>query len=284
MTARGNFIDLVVDIGDVLICIENKVHAPVYNELGDYRRHCESISDGRAVLGVVLSPHEIYDENLKRHEFRPITYRDIVNQLRRRVGDHLGLHNVRYQYLFFDFTEQAARFTRRNRMDDDDQAFLDFWRENEEKISDLQAWIDHMGNLLDANGRAEEHREQCLKRLPEQERSVFRDKTWNKQIAVFGLADDTTVDGCGVFLDVSFHPFRVTHVLGKRRGLKPDQLARAMEQSGVLGDDVRFESHEGRQRLVTEESPLNEEVREKAVETSVAILKYIAKRHAAENG
>ena len=67
------------------------------------------------------------------------------------MGGHLGSHNTQYQYLLFDFLEQASRFARIKTMTDDQREFLDFWRKNKEKLSNIQLMREKIWHELDAN-------------------------------------------------------------------------------------------------------------------------------------
>ena len=91
-------------------------------------------------------------------------------------------------------------------------------------------------------------------------------------MSVFDLAGDGYIDGCGLYLDVGFHPLRVSHVLGKRRGCEPAALA-----SRIGGKcSIKFDKSSRRPKFVIDQSPFDKSVREKAVKDSVAILKEIA--------
>lgn len=281
-TSADKRIDVVVDCAEFRICIENKIGAGLYNDLGEYRRHCEEDGNGRPVVGIVLSPHGVASPALARHRFASVTYGDLVEQVRRRMGSHLGGHNTRYQYLLFDFLEQASRLSRTSSMNDDEQAFLAFWRENVSKIGNLEAWIGKMWELLDADGKAAAHRERCRALLADADRAVFRDRTYQRRVAVFDLAEGGTVDGCGLYLDVEFHPLRVVHVLGKRRGREPTVLADGIDaRCGTRFGESPVEA--GRIMSAVEESPLDDSVCESAVRTSVRILEYVAARRRRED-
>ncbi len=103
------------------------------------------------MLGIVLSPHGVTDRRLLDHRFVSIAYGDLVKQVRQRMGGHLGSHNTQYQYLLFDFLEQASRFARIKTMTDDQREFLDFWRKNKEKLSNIQLMREKIWHELDAN-------------------------------------------------------------------------------------------------------------------------------------
>ena len=276
-TSDDKRIDLVVDCGKFLVCIENKIWASLYNDLKQYRKHCEKDSDGHPVYGIVLSPKKTTRQKeldqLEKYCFLSITYEDLVREVRLRLGSHIGPHNTRYQYLLFDFLEQASRFSRTAIMDKDEQAFLDFWKKNDPKISNMESWIKKMWDRLDAKGKAATHREQCLAGLTEPERRVFKDWTYQKRVAVFDLAEGRKIGGDPIFLDVEFHPLRVTHVLGSRRGSAPIELASKLNAGFQKSPD-----HSDRLKIAAEKSPLDHGVCEEAIETSICILKYIASR------
>ena len=226
------------------------------------------------MVGIVLSPRLVSNPSLRAHRFVSITYSDLVREVRQRMGSYIGSHNTRYQYLLFDFLEQAERFSRTNTMSDDQRKFLEFWRKNVEKINNIQSICDAMHSDLVARNKAQAHIDQCKERLTERENEVFKTWIYKRNVSVFDLADedDGYIDGCGLFLDVEFHPLRVTHSLGKRRGDKPDALASKIGRKC----GKKFVNSSGRPSLSCDQSPFDESVCGKAVETSVAILKEIA--------
>ncbi len=278
-TSDNKRIDLVVDCADFRVCIENKIYADLNNDLGHYRQHCEKDSNERPILGIVLSPYGVTSPELRSHHFVSITYEDLVKQVRQLMGSHIGPHNTQYQYLLFDFLEQTSRFSRTTKMNDDEQAFLDFWKQNDKEINNLVEWTQKMWERLDANTLAKAHREHCLKLLSEPEKEIFRDWTWEKRVAVFDLKQGRTIDGSTKFLHVEFHPLRVTHVFGNgnRGGPAPNALARKInDRCGTRFQGSPTQSNY--LEFATEESPFNDSACENAVKTSVDILKYIAER------
>ncbi len=267
-------IDLLIECAEFVICIENKIRSPLHNDLREYRKHCEKISNGHRdrVLGIVLSPDRVSHPSLKAHRFVNITYGDLVDEVRHRMGSYISSHNTRYQYLLLDFLEQADRFSRINAMTDDQRKFLEFWRENCDKITNIRDRCDELWHLLRRNEIAQAHIDAVNDRLAEGEREVFKTWIYKHDVSVYDLAGDGDIDGCGLFLDVDFHPLRVKHVLGKRRGCEPDVLAsRIGNKCGI-----KFVKDSDRNEHVIDQSPLDESVREEVVRVSVAILKQIA--------
>ena len=278
LTGNGKRIDILVDCADFRICIENKIWADLDNDLGHYREHCENDNDGRPVLGIVLSPDHIQSDEIDVNRFVSITYDDLVKQVSQRK-DYIGSEPTQYRYLLFDFLKHARRFSRTTKMNDNDKAFLKFWKQNEPKISNIDEWRERMRELL--HGKAEDHREKCLDQLSIHERAVFKDWTYKRDTAVFDLVENGTIDGCRIFLDVEFHPLRVTHILGNRRSSDPSALVtRIKERYPALSFEPSTGSN--RHKFASKDDPFNDLVCDQAVEKSVHILKYIAKRYLAE--
>ena len=141
------------------------------------------------MLGIVLSPHGVTDQRLQDQRFVSITYGDLVEQVRQRMGSHIGSHNTQYQYLLFDFLEQASRFARTKTMTDDQREFLDFWQKNEEKLSNIQLMWDKISHELNAKAKAQTHIDECLERLAEPERKIFNTWIYDRSVSVFDLAE-----------------------------------------------------------------------------------------------
>ena len=164
-------------------------------------------------------------------------------------------------------------------MNDDQRAFLEFWQKNEKKIGNIQAMCNKMREKLNAQAMAQAHIDQCLERLTAPEREIFETWIYNRSVSVFDLAGDDYIDGCVIYLDVEFHPLRVTHILGKRRGREPTVLAFRIS---AICDAINFDDSADRPKIVTDQSPFEASVCEKAVSSSVAILKELARMRLAE--
>ncbi len=226
-------------------------------------------------MGIALSPNYVSNPSLKTHRFFSITYAAVVDEVRERMGSYIGSHNTQYQYLLFDFLEQASRFSRTSTMSDDQRKFLEFWRKNEEKISNIQNMCDAMRQSVNTMEMPQAHIDQCMERLTEREKEVFKTWIYQRNVSVFDLAGDGDIDGCRLFLDVEFHPLRVTHSLSSRRNNR-GHAALASRISDKCGIKFSIVERSGRPGLVYDQSPFEESVREKAVAISVAILKEIA--------
>ena len=268
-------IDLLIKCEDFVVCIENKIWSGLYNDLGEYREHCKKLycEHCDSVVGIVLSPHRVSDPSLKAHRFFSITYDALVDEVRQRMGSYIGSHNTQYQYLLFDFLEQASRFSRTDTMSDDDRKFLEFWRKNDEKVSNIQRKCDEMRQKVNTK-MAQTHIDQCMEQLTEREQRVFKTWIYKRNVSVFDLAGGGDIDGCRLFLDVEFHPLRVTHSLGSRN--ERGHVAIASRISDRCDTKLSTLNRLGRPSCIDHHPPFEKSVREKAVETSVDILKQIA--------
>ncbi|MCY4283243.1 MAG: PD-(D/E)XK nuclease family protein [Gammaproteobacteria bacterium] len=270
-TANGKRIDLLVECSEFVICIENKIWSGLHNDLGEYREHCEQMYDGRQVLGIVLSPAWLDEGKIEEHKFINVTYSDFAEELQHLSGTYIGRHNTQYQYLLFDFIEQASRFGGKKIMTDDQRKFLEFWRDNDREISNLQSACDGLKRELEAKKKAQAHIDECEKLLDPSHRELFRSWIYAGHVAVFDLADNGCIDQCSVHLDVVFHPLRVTHILGKRRGnIEPVKLASHVRKK--YGIDFK----KGSSVFHDERSPFEEKVRTAAVKNSIEILTALA--------
>ena len=164
-------------------------------------------------------------------------------------------------------------------MNDNHKTFLKIWKQHEPKMSNIDKWREEMRELL--HGKADAHRKKCLDKLSIRERAVFKDWIYKRNTAVFDLVENGTIDECGIYLNVEFHPLRVTHILGKRRGSDPTALVtRIKERYPALSFEPSTGSN--RHKFASQDDPFNDLVCDQAVQTSVHILKYIAKRYLAE--
>ena len=290
ITDKGR-IDILVECADFHLCIENKIWSPLYNNLGEYREYCEKKSCGCPVLGIVLSPHRVTDQIDPKHRFVSITYGDLVEQVRQRMGSYIGPHNTRYQHLLFDFLEQANRFTKT--MSDNQRQFLKSWRENEEKISNIYSNCDQMRDEM--KKKAKNHYTQCLEKLDELEKQVFKAWLWNPRndnvydaywSSVFDLEGVDDIDGFKIHVDIEFHPLRVSHYLGLRPRSPRSELDVIASRINKNCDEAFNLKPSSNPSMIvmkrSEDSPLEDSVCRDAVETSVFILKAIAAMRPAE--
>ena len=158
-------------------------------------------------------------------------------------------------------------------MTDDQRQFLDFWWKNEEKISNIQEMCNAMWRALKAKAQA--HISECWEKLGPHEKDVFKESwIYVRKVSVFDFKDGSDIKGCRIFLDVEFHPLRVSHVLWDRHYSNPKVRAPISPISDDTG--VIFDNSSDRPTFVSENSPFSDSVCKDAVETSVKIRKRCA--------
>ena len=82
---------------------------------------------------------------------------------------------------------------------------MEIWRNNEEKIDNIQSRCDKLREELHAKEKAQAHIEQCRERLKHLNPSfdeVFEPWIYKKCTALFDLADSDDINGCRIHFDL----------------------------------------------------------------------------------
>lgn len=133
-TSRGNKIDIVIENNKYIIAVENKIFHDVYNDLLDYSRHIDAISNGREKIKILLSLYKIDEPNLIGHGFKNITYSELFENIEEIIGKYiLGADTIYLQYLF-DLIRTIKRLERGTVMNSE---FIRFLSDNEDDINRL---------------------------------------------------------------------------------------------------------------------------------------------------
>lgn len=265
-TKQGR-IDLVIECSGFVMCVENKIWAKLNNDLGEYREHCGKTAGARPVLGVVLSPHELSTDDgaMVDHQFVNVTYPDLVEELKCRLGSHIGGHNTKYQYLLFDFIEQVNQFGERRIMIDHD--FLKFWSDNEDKIENIKARCDALQDEIRAAETVQKHVDLCIERLGHS--NPFNTWNYKKTTAGFDFQVTDIVNGCRPFYQVDFYPLGISHWIYTRRGNLNTIWDLLVEKNFGI---EKWENDGGWLGFHNKVSPFEKEALDEAVNTSVEIL------------
>lgn len=134
MTKKGNFIDLLVfdeslenDCSFInALVIEHKIEALLYNDLQDY---FESIIVESSKFGIVLSAKSI---NVINSNFLNITYHELIQQLRNRLGKYAIDGDKFYLNYLFDFINNLDRMS-----EEIDTSAIDFCFQHGETIQKI---------------------------------------------------------------------------------------------------------------------------------------------------
>lgn len=133
MTGTSNRIDLVISTDDFVVAIENKIFAPLYNDLKDYSNYIESNYTTGAKYKVVLSVLPVEPKNLT-DGFINVTYQAFLNEIDNLMGQYWKDTNPKYLIMLNDFVKNLRKLNGGNQMNQD---VLDYFAKNREEIESL---------------------------------------------------------------------------------------------------------------------------------------------------
>ena len=216
-TETGKFIDIEIITNGHVIGIENKIYSGLHNDLADYRS--KLISDAKShdipeehVIGFVLAPSRLTDWKIRENDFTSITYKELMGAVDNLLGKYLTTSNTRYQYLLLDFIEHCKRFDRRENMTDEQREFLDFWKNNTQKIDNMQNQMQALKDVLSAPAITRSQKE---KLEAEFGFDLVKVSVYGKETLVVDFADALNLKP-RVFLDVSTSPVGMSIFIGNR--------------------------------------------------------------------
>ena len=147
-TDERGFVDLVLyeqsEEGERFasaIIIENKIRAPVKNNLVDYYESVKVVEPDQKV-GVVLSLHKIKDEDLPE-EFINITHEKLLEAIQRKLGEYVVSAKLKYILYLQDFISNLEQMAK---MQDYMKFYFD--SDNAKKIDNLVNLRDQTTNYL----------------------------------------------------------------------------------------------------------------------------------------
>jgi hypothetical protein len=132
-TGTGRRIDIVVSSDTFVLGIENKVNAPLYNDLEDYAAAIAQLPGERKRFKIVLSKYPLC--NLKGG-FVSVAYADLVPAVRKRLEDGAGSADTRYLIFLHDFLNNIENNLNPNIMTKNPE-LIDFILKNEGEIARL---------------------------------------------------------------------------------------------------------------------------------------------------
>lgn len=95
-TIKGNRIDLVLKNEELVVGIENKIYATVYNDLKDYANTLNKISKNSIKILLSLNPN---NDIVKNTEFINITYQEFFDELKISLNSVQDKNNKWYIFL-----------------------------------------------------------------------------------------------------------------------------------------------------------------------------------------
>lgn len=140
LTQSQKRIDILVKLNGLIIGIENKVYAKLYNDLNDYAIHLEKqIGANEKVLNIVLSLRRLTKEEdlekLEQHKFINLTYHDYFIELQKRIGHYIQHGDTDY---FIHIKELIKTFEKMEYPDRVDSKVIAFFEKHEAEFLELE--------------------------------------------------------------------------------------------------------------------------------------------------
>ncbi|MCL1827801.1 MAG: PD-(D/E)XK nuclease family protein, partial [Candidatus Cloacimonetes bacterium] len=143
-TLKGGRIDILIETDLFLIIIENKINAPVYNNLEDYyitieEVKKENIENTKTIIPIVLSINEDnYLNTEKSSEFYYITYEKFLSRVKANLGDYIDTANSEWLIFLRNFINTMQNLREEGKMGHDEHNDrIDFFDKNETVIREL---------------------------------------------------------------------------------------------------------------------------------------------------
>lgn len=127
-TSKGNYIDICLVSEGFYIVIENKIYAPINNDLDDYWNHAKG--NNVNAKGILISVHE----EKSTEKFTNITYENFFETVKGNYGKYIGNKKLQYLSLMLDFIENIESINRSSNMN---LSFVDFLKQNYDEIFKL---------------------------------------------------------------------------------------------------------------------------------------------------
>lgn len=141
-TENGNRIDIVMQNDEIVIGIENKIMAEVYNNLTDYANSLEKLNNN--AVKIILSLHD--ESNIaNENDFINITYSELFSKLRKNLIDYADMQNKWYIYLV-DFMKNLEGF----KVEKDMEENINEWvKKHQEDINNFYELLNVAKNNMD---------------------------------------------------------------------------------------------------------------------------------------
>jgi hypothetical protein len=130
-TNSGKRLDIVAHSSELTIGIENKISAPVYNDLKDYSDHLEAKAkaSGNPAIKIILCLKK--DALVTDHGFKMISYDEFSECLLKKIGPGLLDANPRYLGLLLEFLNTMKNLKTGTHMDAE---LVEFFKSNSQTV------------------------------------------------------------------------------------------------------------------------------------------------------
>ena len=163
-TLKGNRIDIVIQNENLVIGIENKIYASIYNDLEDYSNTLNKLK--KTSIKVLLSLHN--NSNVVNNtDFINITYKELFNQLKNDLQNYQDKNNKWYIFLI-DFVNNLINYEGEMDME---KEIINWLNDNKEKINALD-------KIREIAHKSLEEKEESLKLILEERLNINFIKIW----------------------------------------------------------------------------------------------------------
>ncbi len=135
--AEGKRLDMLIHCPSFVIGIENKITAAIYNPLETYKNRIE-LYGGKNIFKVVLSLRKIVNKDelmiLNTQGFISITYLELFEIIKRKIGWYLDKANTKYLTFLTDFIQTLENMDGNNILN---EKLADYFYDNSVRIDDM---------------------------------------------------------------------------------------------------------------------------------------------------
>jgi len=124
----AGFIDILLSNDSCCIVIENKIWAPLNNDLDDYIEFVKK-RDKDKIIGIVLS---MWDLDPKHPDFVNVTYSEFISKIRANLGHFIGRSTKQHLFLLIDLINNLEKLYDKGISMNSD--FINFVRQNHENV------------------------------------------------------------------------------------------------------------------------------------------------------
>jgi hypothetical protein len=133
----GKRLDMLIKSPDMVIGIENKIYASVYNPLDVYSNQID-LYGKKNVFKVILTVRKINSiaerNMILSHGFLIVTYSDLLHRIKITIGNYIARANQKYLVYLYDFIQTIDNMTGETY---DDNKLSNFFSNNADKIDNL---------------------------------------------------------------------------------------------------------------------------------------------------
>ena len=180
MTLKGNRIDIVLQSNEIVIGIENKIQAGVYNDLEDYATTLEKLN--KRNLKILLSLKD-ETEIAEQAKFTNILYSEFFEILKNKLKNYKNKKNKWYVYLI-DFIKNMEGYKMEKYME---SKIYNWIKNNKDGINDFLKIIEISKKSIQEKAR--------------EYSSLFEDKLSNQNKIKFWNGEDLSTT-CYAFFDI----------------------------------------------------------------------------------